>query len=455
MFPAAGVEGWWGSGPPTLLLLPSARTPTLPPNPPPQTDRQGECRLYVAAFCQALLAEPLPDHRSFPRCISKMALLLNVDLAAEDAGLQKLLTEAKVPQPAIAWLTGTEATCLGIESLTDFISSFSSTGFETEIQQKVQTAAIAELKENTVMMNQTVSRLRHAYRSAAAAITAPTTAQTAQPPPPPPQDPEAPLPDQTKQDLTAEWASRYNITVQSRLMGCDTLVSRTYREWQKSTPTVPDISKIRNQTSMLKPLQERREQLTRDLTLLQHTEEVDDRAVSDVNEMYLKLRTLANVWALVGNHEVASKVKPEAKVRMISLEQALGYADNVLYWTMGCGLPHNQRLAWARANDQATRTTMMEKCASAGRPERHSSMLSTFIGRTGVRPSPFPRTAQGAHRLDRRNVAVPTALVALVQGRVMWSAWLREASDFAQPSTRAPARGPEIVALRGICTSAT
>ena len=299
-----------------------------------------------------------------------MALLLAVVFDGPDGGLATLLADARVPAPAIAWITGEGPHDLGCDHMSDFLSSFGAGTFESEIEDRLKAAQVPDIKDNARMLNQSVARLRHAFRSAtAAAAPAPPAA------PPPPQtipvapDMDSPLSDTDKGNLVEAWTKRYGVAVQSRLMGCDSLVCRTYREWKAGTPTVADLSRIRNQSAMLKPTQERRERLTADVSIVHH---IDDtcNSLDTTYQYYVNLRILVNVWAFVGNYEVPSTQRPESKILMMDLEAALNYADNALDHAQESGHHGAAQLAWLRANDTGTRTTMMEKCGRGCRQLR-------------------------------------------------------------------------------------
>ena len=217
------------------------------------------------------------------------------------------------------------------------------------------------LKNDARLTNQTVARLRHAFRSAQQVLRPDSTPSAM--PSSAASDLEAPLTDHEKEDLGSAWKKRYPFNIQSRLMGCDALVNRTYREWRRLTATVPEISKVKNQATMLRPAQEKREQLTREFFIIHHNATVAgiDNAISSIYDFYLGLRILMNVWAYIGNYDTNSSAKPGTKVRMIEYEQASNYADDVLHWTARSNVPVSQHVEWARDNDQLTRTAMMEK----------------------------------------------------------------------------------------------
>ena len=293
-----------------------------------------------------------------------MAVLLKIVATDADGGLATLLKEARVPEPAVKFLTGVGPTDLGMENMADFFNSFSSKDFEAEIEKHFKDAKLEGLEEAR-MLNQAVARTRYAFRSAAAGVAAEAAAAapSASAAPPALMDIEAPLADKEKEDLLTAWKSRYSFSVQSKLMGSDTLVSRTYREWRNRTPTVPAISKIRNQTSMLKPSRERREQLTKELSIVRQglNEEDFEYVLDTIYDYYVGVRILVNVWAYVGNFNTASAHDPSKQVRMMDYEEAANYADDSLERAIKSGIPASRQVAWYQENDEATRTTMMEK----------------------------------------------------------------------------------------------
>ena len=77
-------------------------------------------------------------------------------------------------------------------------------------------------------------------------------------------------------------------------------MSRTYREWKGSTPTVPETTKVRSQLAALQPQKEQKTKIdTTHYFGMLLPEEVPIKTVIDY---YFALRTLANTWGFVGNY---------------------------------------------------------------------------------------------------------------------------------------------------------
>ena len=81
-------------------------------------------------------------------------------------------------------------------------------------------------------------------------------------------------------------------------------------------------------------------------------------------DYYFALRVLTNVWAFVGNWEIAPGKK------FMDKTTAQNYADDTLRWTSQSGLANHEMLPWYRTRDVATRSKMMEYMRQ---PPRHSA----------------------------------------------------------------------------------
>ena len=133
--------------------------------------------------------------------------------------------------------------------------------------------------------------------------------------------------------LQEVWGTKYpEMQPQARLMGSDTLVSRTYREWRQRIATVVPCNKIRSQITQVEPKKETKTQLDHRVYL--GTLVDNDTQIRTVVDYYFALRVLANVWGYVGSYTVEHKGE---KVLMMPLGAALDYADNTLAWTMDVG----------------------------------------------------------------------------------------------------------------------
>ena len=99
--------------------------------------------------------------------------------------------------------------------------------------------------------------------------------------------------------LRNKWVAQYNWTPQARLMGADSLVARTYRDWKGGTPTVPEVTKCRSPALAVRPETQERVQLGGNHYL--STSAPPEVRINSVIDYYWGLRTLTMTWAYVGN----------------------------------------------------------------------------------------------------------------------------------------------------------
>ena len=163
---------------------------------------------------------------------------------------------------------------------------------------------------------------------------------------------EGPLPPADAKNLHDSWHTSYNIQVQPWLMGGDTIVNRTYREWKNRVPTTPDLGKVRSQVHSVQEKKEERTALSATHFLGFISE--PDTPIHNVVDYYFTLRCLTNTWAYVGNWDHTEKIK------FMDQTTAMNYADDTLKWTMDSGVPNAEKVEWYRVRDIATRTKMME-----------------------------------------------------------------------------------------------
>ena len=184
-----------------------------------------------------------------------------IDTTKADGGLRQILESTRVSQPVITWVCGSDGGHIGIDTLTDFISWFSSVAkYEEEIKALVDATedtinGLKELREK----GQATSRLRqawvegrkvlsdHASASSSPTVAGMTDAQL-----------EAPLSRDEQNALDDAWDKRHHLEAPAWLQGCDALHNRTYREWRAKLPQVPTADKIRSIIAALQP-KERRE----------------------------------------------------------------------------------------------------------------------------------------------------------------------------------------------------
>ncbi|CAE7488397.1 unnamed protein product [Symbiodinium sp. CCMP2592] len=169
---------------------------------------------------------------------------------------------------------------------------------------------------------------------------------------------ECALEPSTQETLLQQFHATYKIEIDVHYMPCDPLLGRLYREFQRLTPTVISVFKIKSLYWAAKPHQDRTIVLGDQVKLqLDRDEAVPVRSVM---EYYRGLRILANGYAIVGQHRAPSKQMPGTEVVFAPLSDNLRYADSVLRIASSCDLPAGSLLEWVRARDEQTRARMIE-----------------------------------------------------------------------------------------------
>lgn len=257
-----------------------------------------------------------------------------IDVRVDDRGLQCCLDNANVlPEWRKPFIEQHK-----IATLDDYIYLVNSKDWETEVLALVE--GVKELKGNRIAS----ARFRSAWEAGSQALKQATLVQ-------PVEQPDELLPDTVVNQLSRDFAKKYNLTIDTWLEPCDTLRSRVYREWKKQTMTVLDIRRVKSVISQAVPKQQDTVTLSGGVSL-----EIDKEVTVDVKtavEYYWKLRVLCNAWAWAGTFLVPNEEKK--MVPMMTLEAAMNYADTAMFdcFTYGSG-----SLYWFRKNDLATRGQM-------------------------------------------------------------------------------------------------
>ena len=201
--------------------------------------------------------------------------------------------------------TGTNE--LGLASIADFVSVVAATQYEAELKTLVNPCAAA--KDSAVQ----ISRLRQAWLAASRADERlQRESQQGN------EDIESPLNKTQTQDLEREWEQRYHVTVELRLTGAYSLISRLFREFRRMTPSLLAIRKIRSMLTTLEPRATRKVSVGDDVNL--EINATNEESVATLIDYYWGLRILAGVSAFSGNYTVDSKITAGTKVMFARLD---------------------------------------------------------------------------------------------------------------------------------------
>ena len=168
-----------------------------------------------------------------------------------------------------------------------------------------------------------------------------------------------PLPQLTLTTLADVWKSRHDLELDPHMRPADALIARIYREINRNTASLIDITKVRSLIHATTPEVNRQVALDGQ-TSLNFTEGAGaKRRIWSTTEYYFGLRILAYAYSYAGNELVLSKANPPEKVINCPLNININYADRALRLAHDLALSESSKLVWLRARDVETRSTMI------------------------------------------------------------------------------------------------
>ena len=153
-----------------------------------------------------------------------MAQLFLIDTAAKDGGLVELFTKVGVLPTTWDWVLASDG--CDSESLADWYGLFNSTSWEHGIKAKLEVADLEGIGQAGTKFDKQLARLRQCYR--VAQFNMENDLMVAKAPRPEEnimteEQMNAGLGSKEQADLNEAWETRYNVTIQAWLMGCDSL----------------------------------------------------------------------------------------------------------------------------------------------------------------------------------------------------------------------------------------
>ena len=194
-----------------------------------------------------------------------------------------------------------------------------------------------------------------------------------------------------------------------QLEPADTLRGRVYREFKRKSMTVLEMRKVKTVVSACVPSTTEVAVLSDSLALQLKREQVSP--IKDVVQYYWRLRTLCYCWAFCGNWMVTDHDGVSRK--MMSLTDALSYADNALREAMSYGAGS---LAWLERVDTLTRgrmASLVRRGWSAGlalkeaRRESYLDWRSPSLVESQCDGAPLPKRRQDPLTESPAKVARP------------------------------------------------
>ena len=341
-----------------------------------------------------------------------MALLSRVDVHTPDRGFRASLIACTVQED---WFNHFK-THHGFETLDDYVYSVQRERWEEGVQQLVN--QVTQLKDSRLIL----ARFKAAFETGLKAIQASqeVSAKVSD------QDMDVPVPESNALQLAADWTRAYGVTIDPELEPSDALRGRVWREFRRRTMTVIDLKKVKTVLQITQPHVTQEVQLHEtsgaNTQIALQIGRAADAEIGTVVQYYFALRTLAYAWAWSGNYTIADYDSVDR--RMISLTQALAYADLALRETMRYG---SSDLAWMIRNDIATRGRMASRVRrgwSAGKALEEALRESYLDWRSpsiAKQPRHEPSTPKRTAQVDLTDVPTPpkvarVATVSMLKG---------------------------------------
>ncbi|CAE8586815.1 unnamed protein product, partial [Polarella glacialis] len=260
--------------------------------------------------------------------------------------LQQVLKEAAVEEEICAYMIDV----LRMTSVEDFVRFVSEAAYETELLSHIL-IKVASFKSDPLQL----SRLRTAWRVARATLNKTEQRRIAGQGA---EDMDEPLDASTQDSLLKQWAATYSQNLAAWLHPADSLLGRIYREFQRNTPTVISIKKVKSLLIASRPSSEREVNLGGNVKLHLSDGVVDGLSIANCVDYYWGLRILGYARSIVGQYKTSSMQTPGAQVVYAPLSVNMDYADICLkrsqVWQ---GL---EPLSWLRTMDEATRGRQVE-----------------------------------------------------------------------------------------------
>jgi hypothetical protein len=168
-----------------------------------------------------------------------------------------------------------------------------------------------------------------------------------------------PLPQLTLATLADLWKARHDLELDPHMRPADALIARIYREINRNTASLIDISKVRSLIHAAAPEVNRQVALDGQISLNFTEGAGSKRSIGSTTAYYFGLRILGYAYAYAGNELVLSKANPTEKVLNCPLNVNINYADRALRLAHDLALSESSKLVWLRARDVETRSTMI------------------------------------------------------------------------------------------------
>jgi hypothetical protein len=239
---------------------------------------------------------------------------------------------------------------LKMACLEDFVRFVCEARYEDELLTHIL-AKVGPYKEDLLQL----SRMRTAWRVARSTLNKAEqrklTGQGSE-------DMDEPLDSSTQDTLLKQWSVTYNQNLAAWLHPADALLGRIYREFQRNTPTVISIKKVKSLLVASRPASEREVNLGGNVKLHLGDGVVDSLAIKSCVDYYWGLRVLGYANSIVGQHKATSMESKGDLAVYAPLSVNMEYADLCL--KRASAWKASDPLEWLRSKDETTRGRQVE-----------------------------------------------------------------------------------------------
>ncbi|CAE8647621.1 unnamed protein product [Polarella glacialis] len=260
--------------------------------------------------------------------------------------LRQVLKEAMVEDDIVKYMIDT----LKMACIEDYVRFVSEARYEDELLTHIL-GKVTAYKDDLLQL----SRMKTAWRVARATLNKTEQRRIAGQGS---EDMDEPLDASTQDTLLKQWSATYPRNLAAWLRPADSLLGRIYREFQRNTPAVISIKKVKSLLIASRLSSEREVNLGGDVKLHLSDGVADGLAITTCVDHYWGLRILGYARSIVGQYKASSMESKGAQVVYAPLSVNMDYA--VLCLKRASIWKGSEPLGWLRAKDEATRGRQVE-----------------------------------------------------------------------------------------------
>eukprot|EP00971_Amphidinium_carterae_P055954 1103387-Amphidinium_carterae.2 len=234
------------------------------------------------------------------------------------ARLKALLSDARIADAVIAFMTAAAPAGLGLESVSDYASFFTKDDYASAVQTDILDK-IPDYANDRVQRG----RLRTAWTLAEAdllAFTARKAAGTSE-------DLDMPLDPADQRAQEDLFTATHHLRLEPAIAPSDSLFARCYREFKKESVSVLPLAKVKSALEVgAVASSSKRRRLAEGVEIrLQGEEQLPDIRFSSVLQVLHALLSLVHAWALTGTNERDSRLHIGSRTKEGDLSEGMAY----------------------------------------------------------------------------------------------------------------------------------